>query len=84
MYYVVYESVERGRVRIPCSTREEAMQAYRSRLGEMMYGYIADAEAEESGIGTECMNAAAEQLERIDDYVNALSEEPTINWDLLL
>lgn len=80
MYYVVYRSKNGSETRYACRTREEAIDYYRRKLPKMVYGYIADEEAEESEIGAELMEAAAAEMEnRRNAYENML-----VNWDAIL
>lgn len=80
MYHVVYESREGEEVRVSYERREDALNYYRSHIGDMVYGYIADDEAEESGIGQECMaEAAAEITSRA-----AAVYEDIIDWNAIL
>lgn len=80
MYHVVYVNHDGNEVRTAHETQREALNYYRSHIGDMVYGYIADDEAEESGIGQECMaEAAAEITSRA-----AAVYEDIIDWNAIL
>ena len=64
MYYVTYTSKNGNNETRAFDTQVEALLFYRENMRNMAYGYIADDEANRSGIGEECMQMAAEEIER--------------------
>ena len=64
MYYVTYTSKNGNNETRTFDTQIEALSFYRENMRNMAYGYIADDEANRSGIGEECMQMAAEEIER--------------------
>ena len=78
MYYVTYTSKNGNNETRTFDTQVEALLFYRENIRNMTYGYIADDEANRSGIGEECMQMAAEEIERRNtepvgtaaDYIN--------------
>lgn len=64
MYYVTYTSKNGNNETRAFNTQIEALTFYRENMRNMAYGYIADDEAIRSGIGEECMQMAAEEVER--------------------
>ena len=78
MYYVTYTSKNGNNETRAFDTQVEALLFYRENMRNMAYGYIADDEANRSGIGEECMQMAAEEIERRNaepigtaaDYIN--------------
>ena len=78
MYYVTYTSKNGSNETRAFDTQIEALTFYRENMRNMAYGYIADDEANRSGIGAECMHVAAEEIERrhtepvgmAADYIN--------------
>ena len=64
MYYVTYTSKNGNNETRTFDTQIEALIFYRENMRNMAYGYIADDEADRSGIGEECMQMAAEEIER--------------------
>ena len=64
MYYVTYTSKNGNNETRAFDTQVEALLFYRENMRNMAYGYIADDEANRSGIGEECMHMTAEEIER--------------------
>ena len=75
MWYVMYKAKNGIETRYVCGTKEEAINFYKVHLYEMVYGYIADEEAEETGIGIEMMEEAAVAQEVMNRPENIL-----IDW----
>ena len=78
MYHVTYTSKNGNNETRTFDTQTQALLFYRENMRNMAYGYIADDEANNSGIGEECMQMAAEEIERRNaepigtaaDYIN--------------
>ena len=64
MYYVTYTSKNGNNETRAFNTQIEALTFYRENMRNMADGHIADDEAIRSGIGEECMQMAAEEVER--------------------
>lgn len=79
MYHVVYVNRDGSEVRTAHETQREALNYYRSHMRDMAYGYIADEEAEECGIGQERMTEAATELN-----ARAAAYEDVIDWNAIL
>ena len=79
MYHVTYTSKNGNNESLTFDTQTQALLFYRENIRNMAYGYIADDEANNSGIGDECMQMAAEEIERRNEE---LFEEAggLINW----
>ena len=75
MWYVMYKAKSGLETSYVCGTKEEAINFYKEHLYEMVYGYIADKEAEETGIGIEMMEEAAAVQEMMNCPENNL-----IDW----
>lgn len=80
MYHVVYVNYDGNEVRTTHETKIEALNYYCSHMEDMAYGYIADEEAEECGIGQECMAEAAIEL----NARAAAVYEDIIDWNAIL
>ncbi len=80
MYHVVYVNLNGNEVRTAHETQREALNYYRSHMSDMVYGYIADEEAEGCGIGQECMAEAATEL----NARAAAVYEDIIDWNAIL